>query len=90
MNTRHLSQKKLAEMGKVSTNAISKWVNGISCPKVETLEPLAKALNLTVGDLIGDFGNNIELSEDDKCWLALSPQDKKMLLGFLKLVRENR
>ncbi len=90
MQIRGLSQKELADMAHVSQAAVSKWLNTDYLPKVKSVEPLAKSLGLTVGDLIGDFGNNIQLSEDDKCWLALSPQDKKMLLGFLKLINENR
>ena len=90
MISKSLNQKDLATMAHVSQATISKWVKGELSPKVKSVEPLAKSLGLTVGDLIGDFCNNIQLSEDDKCWLALSPQDKKMLLGFLKLINENR
>ena len=89
MNERNLKQKDLAKMGNVSTNAISKWLNGISCPKVETLEPLAKALNLTVGDLIGDFGNNISLSEEDKEFISLPNKKKHMLLQILKTIEKH-
>lgn len=90
MQTRRLSQADIAEMANVSQTTISKWLTKNSTPKISSIEPLAKSLGLSVGDLIGDFGNNIQLSEEDKCWLALSPQDKKMLLGFLKLIKENR
>ena len=86
MNSRNLKQKDLAKMGKVSTNAISKWLNGLSCPKVETLEPLAKALNLSVGELIGDFGNNLNLSEEDKEFISLPIKKKHMLLQILKTI----
>lgn len=89
MQTRGLSQKELAEMAHVSQAAVSKWLSTNYLPKVKSVEPLAKSLGLTVGDLIGDYGS-IQLSDEDKCWLALSPQDKKMLLGFLKLIKENR
>ena len=88
MNTRKLSQKDLAKLGKVSTNAISKWVNGISCPKIETLEPLAKALNLPVGDLIGDFGNKENLTEADKKFIALPNNKKQLLLKILQDIEE--
>ena len=87
---RKLTQNQLAEMGNVSPNAISKWINGSSCPKVETLEPLAKALGLTVGDLIGDFGNNQELSEEDKRFIALTPQRKALLLKFLDVIESEK
>lgn len=89
MQTRGLSQKELAEMAHVSQAAVSKWLSTNYLPKVKSVESLAKSLGLTVGDLIGDYGN-IQLSDEDKCWLALSTQDKKMLLDFLKLINKNR
>ena len=65
---------------------ISKWLKGELSPKVKNLEPLAKALGLTVGDLIGDFGNKIELTEDDKRLLSLSPRHKKLLLSIFDAI----
>ncbi len=76
-------------MANVSQTTISKWLTKNSTPKISSVEPLAKSLGLSVGDLIGDYGN-IQLSDEDKCWLALSTQDKKMLLDFLKLINKNR
>lgn len=89
MQTRRLSQADIAEMANVSQTTISKWLTKNSTPKISSVEPLAKSLGLSVGDLIGDYGN-IQLSDEDKCWLALSTQDKKMLLDFLKLINKNR
>ena len=72
-----------------SQATISKWVKGELSPKVKSVEPLAKALGITVGDLIGDFGNNIKLSDDDKRLLSLSPKQKKLLLSLLDTLIEN-
>ncbi|MBR4328694.1 MAG: hypothetical protein IKP71_02485 [Candidatus Riflebacteria bacterium] len=52
------------------------------------MEPLAKALGLTVGDLIGDFGQNQELLEEDKRFIALPLKRKRLLLRILDAVEE--
>ena len=35
---------------------------------------------------IGDFGNKIELTEDDKRLLSLSPEHKKLLLSIFDTI----
>lgn len=47
-----LTQKNLAETLHVSVQAVSKWERGLSCPDIGLLEPLAKALDLTVTELL--------------------------------------
>ena len=69
METKGYTQQALARMGHVSNNTISKWLNGQTTPKVKNLEPLAKALGLTIGDLTGDFG----LSGHDGYRVGLQP-----------------
>lgn len=49
---KELTQKELAERLHVSTQAVSKWENGRSCPDIALLEPLAEALDLTVTELL--------------------------------------
>lgn len=49
---KELTQKELAEKLHVSTQAVSKWENGRSCPDIALLEPLAEALDLTVTELL--------------------------------------
>ena len=90
METKGYTQQALARMGHVSNNTISKWLNGQTTPKVKNLEPLAKALGLTIGDLTGDFGNNQELSEEDKRFIALTPQRKALLLKFLDAIESEK
>lgn len=90
METNGYTQQALARMGHVSNNTISKWLNGQTTPKVKNLEPLAKALGLTIGDLTGDFGNNQELSEEDKRFIALTPQRKALLLKFLDVIESEK
>ncbi len=49
---REQTQKDLAEALHVSTQAVSKWERGLSCPDIALLEPLAEALDLTVTELL--------------------------------------
>lgn len=49
---KELTQKDLAEALHVSTQAVSKWERGLSCPDIALLEPLAEALDLTVTELL--------------------------------------
>lgn len=86
MKQRHLSQTDLANMSGLRQTTISSWLKQDIIPKLSSIEPLAKALGLTVGDLIGDFGNKIELTEDDKRLLSLSPKHKKMLLSIFDAI----
>ena len=88
MKTQGLTQQALAKMGHVSNNTISKWLNGQTTPKVKNVEPLAKALNLTVGDLIGDFGNNEKLSEEDRKFISLPENKKQLLLQILQSIEK--
>ena len=88
METRNLNQKDLAKMANVGQTTISKWLNSNYSPKVKNLEPLAKALGLSVGDLIGDFGAQQELLEEDKRFLALPLKRKRLLLKILDAVEE--
>ena len=88
MKTQGLTQQALAKMGHVSNNTISKWLNGQTTPKVKNVEPLAKALNLTVGDLIGDFVNNEKLSEEDRKFISLPENKKQLLLQILQSIEK--
>ena len=58
---RGLSQEKLAELVGVSRQAVSKWEVGDAIPDTDKLIPLARALNITVDELLG----NIPEEEED-------------------------
>ncbi|MBQ2593897.1 MAG: hypothetical protein II567_11545 [Candidatus Riflebacteria bacterium] len=64
------------------------WANSVLATVCRNIEPLAKALNLTVGDLIGDFGNKENLTEADKKFIALPNNKKQLLLKILQDIEE--
>ena len=88
MTQKGLTQVELAKLANVSQNSISKWLNGESVPSIDKAQSLAKALGLSVGDLIGDFGTNEILTEQDKRFISLSPLRKSLLLKFLDALEE--
>ena len=47
-----LSQAELAERLHVTDKAVSKWENGRGMPAIDSLEPLAEALGLSVSELL--------------------------------------
>lgn len=52
---RHLSQEKLAELTGLSTNYIGEMERGLKAPGLPVVVRLARALDVTVHDLLRDF-----------------------------------
>ena len=50
--TKKLTQEELAERIHVSAKAVSKWETGKGFPDISLLEPLAKALDVSVIELL--------------------------------------
>lgn len=61
---RGLSQEKLAELVGVSRQAVSKWEVGDAIPDTDKLIPLARALGITVDELLGNVPEEEEVQED--------------------------
>ena len=47
-----LTQAELAQQLHVTDKAVSRWERGVGLPDINTLEPLADALGLTLADLM--------------------------------------
>ena len=62
-----LTQDELAQKIFVSNKTISKWENGHGLPDISLMEPLAKALNISVIELFsGNEVRNQNRSSKDK------------------------
>ena len=62
---KHLTQEALAEKLYVSGKAVSKWETGQGFPDISLLEPLAKALEISVPELLsGEYIQNRNRSYD--------------------------
>jgi transcriptional regulator with XRE-family HTH domain len=88
MKSKQLTQMELAKLAHISQNTISNWLNDLSSTTLKNLETLADSLNMTVGELIGDFSHNPNLSKEDKKLLALPIKQKKILLKFVDFLNE--
>ena len=89
MIERNLKQTDLAKLAQVSQNTISMWLNKGQSPNSKNVEILANALGISIGELIGDFGANVQLTDLDKRFLALPYKDKEFLLSLLDSCNEH-
>ena len=84
-----LTQKQLAEQILVSDKAVSKWETGKGLPDLSLLEPLAKALGVSVAELLsGEYrtnanraGNLLRSQWYDCCGVALPPAEAEEAEG---------
>ena len=76
-----LTQKELAEIIGVTDKAVSKWENGRGFPDISLLDPLSKALNISVTELIhGEKTENNTLKASDKAIMEVFSQDRKSVV----------
>lgn len=81
-----LTQKELAEIIGVTDKAVSKWENGRGFPDISLLDPLSKALNISVTELIhGEKTENNTLKASDKAIMEVFSQ-RKLLLNTVSVI----
>ncbi len=81
-----LTQKELAEIIGVTDKAVSKWENGRGFPDISLLEPLSKALNISVTELIhGEKTENNTFKASDKTIMEVFSQ-RKLLLNMISII----
>lgn len=73
-----MTQEDLAEKMGVSSQAVSKWENDISCPDIQSLPKLARILGTTVDELLSGKSEEVQL---------LSPSERKSLDDLTLRVR---
>lgn len=67
----NLTQTQLADKLMVSNKTISKWENGKGLPDISLLDPLAKALNVSLIELMSGYtvnNNNPSANMKKGCW----------------------
>lgn len=73
-----MTQEELAQKMEVSSQAVSKWENDVSCPDIQSLPKLAQILNITVDELLTGKTQEVQL---------LSPTERKSLDALTLRVR---
>lgn len=87
------TQEKLAEKADLSNNYLSNIENNHSIPSLETLMKLCVALDVTPNDLLmGCSAQEKAYLNDDIATLLsqCTPQEKRFLLGFIKVMQQER
>ncbi len=64
----NMTQEKLAEYLCVSYQAISKWENGVSCPDVYMIAPLARLFGISTDELLGVSNGDARRAEFDRAY----------------------
>ena len=76
-----LSQSDLAKKIGVHRQVLTNWLSGTRNPKIENLEKIAKALNISVEDLLNDNKNfsdvQININSKGKVTQTIQKQDLK-------------
>ena len=65
-----LTQEELANLIGVSTQAVSKWEQQLTCPDIMLLPKIAKIFNITIDELFGIKGNKeiVYMMNGDALW----------------------
>ncbi len=73
---RGLSQDELAERIPVVRQTVSKWERGTSVPDADSLVALARALNVTASELLGESVPRAQAAADLRCWTSALPASR--------------
>jgi transcriptional regulator with XRE-family HTH domain len=65
-----MTQEEMAEKMGVSSQAVSKWENDVSCPDIQLLPRLARLLGVTVDELLSGKSQEVQM---------LRPEERKSL-----------
>ena len=70
---RNMTQDELAQQLHVTDKAVSRWERGIGLPDINTLEPLADVLGLTLADLMHCHDSRQKMPLLPFLWKIFSP-----------------
>ena len=64
--TKNMTQEDLAKQMGVSSQAVSKWENDVSCPDISALPQLCRILGITADELLTGKNNEVKLLPADE------------------------
>ena len=88
METRGMTRKQLAEASGLTEAAISRYITGARHPKSISLSAIAKALDVTTDELLGNVVDSIDEVDDAIRLVArnadsISKEQKRFLINAL-------
>lgn len=89
MLLRGLNQGELSKLCGISQTAVHKWLSGKAEPSISNTIAVARALGVTVADLIDEDPQCRGLKPADRKLLALPEEDKQIALEFLAFFRKH-
>lgn len=81
-----LGQEDLAQLLDVSRQSISKWEQGNTYPDVEHLLHLAKVLQVSLDDLVGETYKTMASTQSSKRLITIISLDNKVIQDCYKIV----
>ena len=89
-----ISQKDFAKMLQVTPSAVSQWENNKTSPDIDLLPKIAKVLNTSVSDLMGETPSGRKEQANDDLWdlresLRRDPQRRMLFDAALDVRRED-
>lgn len=90
-----VTQSELARVAGVTENAVSKWENGYSTPRMGAIERISACYGITKGSLIEDSGikmrNGSSLSPDEEevvdIMRSVTPEGRRQLMIYARGVQ---
>ena len=85
---REYTQSDLATLLSVSPQAVSRWENGQAFPDITLLPRLAKYLNVTIDEIMGNEGQRIECLKKEafECRMAIIDDESERVKNELRLL----
>lgn len=84
MKERGITQNNLALMLKMRPASVSRYVTGQRTPDLDLLVEIAKALNVTVNDLLGAVTTTPEINILNEAYFRASEEDRYVLWALMR------
>ena len=85
---RSWSENELCKRAGISQSTVNTWYRKHQTPTVQSLEKISDAFGITLSMLVADEGNTVEITEEEREFLALlnklTPAQKDSFLEFLQ------
>lgn len=88
---KHISQNKLAKESGIAQSALSAIESSVKNPSIETIQLIAKSLNVTISELLGESTGQDSLTAQERQLLidyrSLTPQGQEYIRQQLYMAK---